>query len=278
MKSMKLYKNVLLALGAFVVTSRALTPADLQTLIDAGEKVTVIDIRTESFYQSGHIPNAINIPERVLERKNLPPLGRVVVYDQGVNVEHPEKAVELLNAKEGIQAERLEGGYAAWETAKGSTTQPPGFQAENLNYITYQNLEKIDSADLVLVDLRKPKEVDTGRLNRQGESITAAEPLTSLAKTFPGKTVVTSPFAVTSAAGESEGGLQRMSETPEPPPVMVLIDNGDGESEKMARILKANGVRRVIILAGGEEILKRGGESGLMRMGAGAQTVEGNDE
>ncbi|MBN2685187.1 MAG: hypothetical protein JXR40_07895 [Pontiellaceae bacterium] len=284
MKSTNLCRSALLALCLSSVTGYAITSSELRELMDADEAVTVIDIRSENFYSVGHIPNAINVPERVLEFKNLPPLGRVVVYDAGVGTEKIDKAVMLLNEKEGIAAEALDGGYAVWESASGTTTQPPGFQPEKLNYVTYQSLEEIDEPDLVLVDLRKADEVPTGRLTRQGEEIMESEPLTPLDEKFPGRAVVKSPFDIPAVAqsstGDTSGGLQRMAEEPQIPPVMVLIDSGDGSAEKTARILKANGVNRVIILAGGEEILKRDGKPGLMRMGAGAQTVtvEDNDE
>ncbi|MBN2161729.1 MAG: hypothetical protein JXR25_09080 [Pontiellaceae bacterium] len=265
------------ALG--VISSWAATPTGLKDLMDAGEPVTVIDIRPEGFYQSGHIPNAINIPARVLALKKLPPLGRVVVYDSGLGTEKINQAVQLLNEKSGIQAEALEGGYAAWEMARGSTTQPIGFTAEKPAYISYQDLTQLDAADAVLVDLRTAPEPEEGKLTRQGEPA-APEPLTSLSEVFPGRSVVTSPFDVSGVVNRpetGEGGLGRMADPP-PVPVMILIDNGDGAAEKTARILKANGIKRVVILAGGEEILKRRGAPGLMRMGMGAETVEVDDE
>ena len=43
----------------------------------------------------------------------------------------------------------------------------------------------------------------------------------------------------------------------------ILIDDGDGEAEKAARILKAAGIKRAAILTGGEQILRRGGSPGL---------------
>ncbi|MDX2441834.1 MAG: hypothetical protein QNK40_14965, partial [Desulfobacterales bacterium] len=44
----------------------------------------------------------------------------------------------------------------------------------------------------------------------------------------------------------------------------ILIDDGNGESEKMAQRLMANGVGRLAIMTGGELILKRKGRSGKM--------------
>lgn len=253
----------------------ALTPAELQVLVDSGATVTIIDIRTGSLYQMGHVPNAINVPEHVLARKNLPALGHVVVYGRGLGTEDIDLAVQLLNDKPGIQAEALDGGYAAWKTNRGTTTQQAGLQREQLNYITYQDLSGIQADDVVLVDLRKPPEAQSGGLTRQGEAAAPA-PLTSLAEKFPGRTVVQSPFEVSAVASRGSGGLSRQSA--QPVPVMVLIDSGDGEAEKTARILRANGISRVVILAGGEEILKRDGAAGLSRMGIGSQTVEDSHE
>jgi 3-mercaptopyruvate sulfurtransferase SseA len=43
----------------------------------------------------------------------------------------------------------------------------------------------------------------------------------------------------------------------------VLIDDGDGTAEEAAHRLKAAGIRRVVILAGGEEALRTEGRSEL---------------
>jgi methylmalonyl-CoA mutase cobalamin-binding subunit len=43
----------------------------------------------------------------------------------------------------------------------------------------------------------------------------------------------------------------------------VLIGDGEGEADKMAHRLKAAGIRRIIILAGGEKTLQRKGLPGL---------------
>ena len=250
----------------------AATPAELTALMAQGERITVVDIRSPGLFQAGHIPGAINVPERVLARKKLPPLGRVVVCGRGLGSEDIAKAVQLLNAKSGIQAEALEGGYAAWQTERGQTTQAAGFQPERLDYIAYADLSKINSPDVVLVDLRKPNKPVPGRLTRQGTTA-AAPPLTPLSEKFPGRSVVSSPLAVPAVAARTNGKTSRMG-TADPVPMMVLIDNGDGEAEKTARMLRANGIKRVVILAGGEHILARDGAPGLKRMGTKMQMVE----
>jgi rhodanese-related sulfurtransferase len=275
----RLRKNgMALAVCCIAAASWAATPAELQALLAQGEPLTLIDVREESMYRAGHIANAINVPYRVVARKNLPPLGRVVVYDRGLGGTDAAHAVRMLDEKPGIQAEVLEGGYAAWEANRGTTTRPAGFQPEKLDYIAYQDLSDLGASDVVLVDLRKPNVQTSGQLTRQGMTADAA-PLSALEEKFPGKAVVESPFDIPAVAARAGGekSLQRMSEA-EPVPVMVLIDSGDGEAEKTARILRANGIRRVVILAGGERIIERDGAPGLQRMGMGTQTVEEDDE
>ena len=49
--------------------------------------------------------------------------------------------------------------------------------------------------------------------------------------------------------------------------LVVLIDSVDGSSEAQARALKARGIRRYAILAGGELAIARKGRRGLARTG-----------
>jgi hypothetical protein len=52
-----------------------------------------------------------------------------------------------------------------------------------------------------------------------------------------------------------------------------LIDAGDGLAEKTAARLRAGGFSRVVILAGGETIIRRKGQAGLLRKGSGAGLI-----
>lgn len=258
-------------MGLLAAPAMALTAAELGALLDEKAPVTLIDVRDASLFQRGHIPNAINVPARVLPLKKLPPLGRVVVYGCGLGQEDMVTALQFLNEKPGIDAERLEGGYAAWEMDRGATTQSAGLhEGDNLNVISYQSLQDLHAEDgnVVLVDLRTPPP-----LARQGVASSENQPV-SLTEKFPGKPVVKSPFEVAGVPGS--GKLARQSD--KPLPLMVLIDDGDGKAQEMAQVLKANGVRRVVVLAGGERILERDGAAGLQRMGMGATEAEKNDE
>lgn len=247
------------------VSARAMTVEELQRKLAAQEKITVIDIRQTAMFQRGHVPGAINVPAALVPEKTLPPLGQVVVCAEGLGRDSAVAAVAALNLKPGITAEALAGGFAAWESALAATTIAKGLQPEEITYITYDQLKKNTGDNLVLVDLRRPKPALVGGLAAQG--MVANPPPTDLHKEFPNAQITRSPFDLPPArqsAGASPGG-----------PLLVLIDNGDGtDAQQTARVLKANGVRRAVILAGGESILARGGRSGLQRQGlaSGIQT------
>ena len=84
-----------------------MTVISLKNLLDQGASPTIVDIRSGSDYTQGHIPNAINIPAKIIPRKPLPPLGPVIVYGDGIQKGITMKALDALNAKAGIQAEML---------------------------------------------------------------------------------------------------------------------------------------------------------------------------
>jgi rhodanese-related sulfurtransferase len=230
-------------------TALALTPQQLKRDLDKRVPLTLIDVRSTDHFAIGHIPGAINIPAGLIAQKQLPPLGRVVVYDGGLGGDAAAKAVATLNAKPGIKAEVLDGGFAAWEAVGRQTTRGRGVEQEVLPMATYQQVKTNATDDLVLVDLRKA-----------AKSLNGA-PAKSLAAEFPNARVVSSPFGV---QPKNSGGAA---------PLIVLVDQGDGSAEQMARALRANGQTRFVILAGGDEIIQRQGEPGLKRSGTTVTTT-----
>lgn len=247
-----------LLLGA--LQTSAVQPAEIQRRLQAGEKLTFIDVRSTDFFQKGHIPGALNVPASLIGDKRLPKLGKVVLYDEGLGGSQAESVLPLINQKPGIQAEVLDGGLAGWTGAQGATTTAFGIAKEEIAMITYQKLKAASPDDLVLVDLRTaPTTSSPGR--KSGEP---AAPLTDLRAEFPGAPVTKSAFSVPSTRKSGTPGAGGT-------PLLVLVDNGDGTAEQTARALKANGVTRFVILAGGEQTLARQGQPGLQRLG---QTVE----
>ena len=242
---------------AVCLAAAAMTVPDLQTQLAAGAKITVVDVRGPALFAQAHIPGAINIPAEVCARKNLPPLGRVVVCGDGLGRDTTvtaDAAAAELGKKPGITAEVLEGGFSAWESAHGMTTRREGKRPEEFNYITYAQLKAAKAGDAVLVDLRKPAATAQPALAAAGNS--PSQPLTDLRLEFPGLSLAKS-LTETGASAKSGAG-----------PLVVLIDNADGAAEAAARALKGGGHKRYAILAGGELILARHGQAGLQRSSA----------
>ncbi|MFN7137926.1 MAG: rhodanese-like domain-containing protein [Limisphaerales bacterium] len=260
--------------GSF--TAWAISPAALQEQIAKGEKLTVIDIRPTAIFQQGHIPGAINVPAGLIETKNLPPLGRVVVCADGLGRQSADDAVTALNRKVGIQAEALDGGYSAWEMSRATTTKSGGMESETIHYITFDEVKHSKADDVVLVDLRKGQGAakdSAGRFANNPPTSKATNALSDLAKAFPNGRVTKSPF-------ELPQGRQAKGSNNGIAPLLVLIDDGDGSANEMARQLKAAGNTRVVVLAGGEEIVSRGGKPGSQRMGAShqGQSIQNNSK
>ncbi|MGZ8940256.1 MAG: rhodanese-like domain-containing protein [Limisphaerales bacterium] len=242
----------------YVKGEEAISAGEVMRRIDAGEKLTLIDVRPNTVFKAGHIPGAINVPAALAPQKQLPPLGEVVVYDGGLGVETAAQTAVALNEKPGINARVLEGGFASWESlGRSATTKGAGLKPEETPFITYSDLSKVQSDDVVLVDLRKePKQV---RQSADGGEVEAPESLTDLKKEF-GKVrgITRSPFDVPQSRQAATG-------TGSTKPLLVLIDNGDGTAQATARTLKANGITRYVILAGGEPMIARKGRPGSGR-------------
>ena len=263
---------------ALAIPGRAMTVSELQTQLKQGAKLVVIDIRTPIQYSREHIAGAINIPASLCENKNLPPMGKVVVYGDGLASDGAADAAAALGKKAGITAEVLQGGLAAWHSAQGVTTLRAGLQLDTGKYISYAQLQSADPADIVLIDLRtvvtnapptSPSKGNSATARTTASSTSAQSvrsskipdpsvSLTDLAAAFPGVTIAKSPFEIPSA--QVAGGQSAARN-----PLLVLIDSGDGSAQAMARTLKTNGSFRYVILAGGEAILARKGQSGLQR-------------
>jgi rhodanese-related sulfurtransferase len=90
---------------------------DLMARIKSGE-VTVLDVRPEDEFASGHLPGAINIPLQELKRRlaELPKGREVVAYCRGPYCVLSFEAVEVLRGK-GRKARRLEDGFPEWRAS-----------------------------------------------------------------------------------------------------------------------------------------------------------------
>ncbi len=95
----------------FLEGREGMVPVDRDALIKRVRKgtVTVLDVRPIEEYQAGHIPGAMSIPLKELERhlSELPHDQEIVAYCRGPYCVLAMEAVEILRAK-GFNAVRLE--------------------------------------------------------------------------------------------------------------------------------------------------------------------------
>lgn len=99
---------------------RQMTPVDRRQLLSrirAGE-VTVLDLRDESEFATGHIPGARSVPLAELRKtlRTIPRDQEVVAYCHGPYCVLSLEAVQLLNAR-GYRATRLDDGLVEWAAA-----------------------------------------------------------------------------------------------------------------------------------------------------------------
>jgi rhodanese-related sulfurtransferase/DNA-binding transcriptional ArsR family regulator len=103
------------------LTSRdAMDPIPAKELLNRARdgSVTVLDVRPAEEYAAGHLPGAINIPLKELEKNlsRLPTGQEIVAYCRGPYCVLAFEAVARLRAK-GFKAQRLEDGLPEWRLA-----------------------------------------------------------------------------------------------------------------------------------------------------------------
>lgn len=224
------------------LSAGAITVAQLQKEMAGKQKFTVIDIRDTKLFDQGHIPGAINIPASLCPLKRLPPLGQVVIYDDGLGFRGKaglNSAAAALSAKAGITVDILAGGFAAWESAQGLTTRV-----------------RHSPGNLQLPDLCGIGGCRSRRCCARGSAKAHASRPENLRRPYRPCEGVSRPRVTSGTPAQLDGA-----------PLVVLIDSVDGSAEAQARLLKVRGIRRYAILAGGELSIARKGRRGLARSG-----------
>lgn len=101
----------------FLEARQGLQPVDREELLSKvrDRAVTVLDVRPPEEYAAGHLPGALSVPLKELERHlaELPHDREIVAYCRGPYCVLAVEAVEILRAR-GFIAFRLEDGVADW--------------------------------------------------------------------------------------------------------------------------------------------------------------------
>jgi len=102
----------------FLEARQGLQPVDREQLLAKVRDgaVTVLDVRPPEEYRAGHLPGALSIPLKELERRlsELPCDREIVAYCRGPYCVLAVEAVEMLRAR-GFAAFRLEDGVPDWQ-------------------------------------------------------------------------------------------------------------------------------------------------------------------
>ncbi len=265
-----------LALLAVPCAMAEVSPAEIAERVVADSPPLLVDVRGNDDYRDGHIPGAINIPGEVLSSRSLPRDREIVLYGDGLGRVLAEDYAEGLRG--GRTARVLRGGLAAWESADLPVTGSRGMRRESVPGITYQRLLDAQASGVTLVDLRESEVSEGGGAVPLGAEDSGEETLTDLASVFPDADIVRPGGAASGQAvplsGAGEDAARPLSEVEPDEQLLVLIDRGDGKAEETARQLRASGNRRVVVLVGGETILRHKGRPGLERLSTPVSPVD----
>ncbi len=271
-----------LVLGCLAAAGRGFstTPADLAARLARNEALFLIDLRSATAYQAGHIPGAMNIPLGLLPYKPIPESQPVVVYGDGLGLIGDVQALAAIRAKQGARGEVLEGGYAAWLSETRLSTAKPGVGPEKLPGITYDQLVAAGKGDMVLVDLRpataEVRAASDSKPARVEATAAVPDPLMDFASKL-GVPVVAPNGALALGATAAPSGSPKVAGAPARAAaanpdgatsnrLLVLVADSDSAASEAARQLRASGQYRFTILIGGTESIRHEGRMGSARM------------
>jgi rhodanese-related sulfurtransferase len=267
--------------GALAATSAAaISPADLAARLARSENIMVIDVRSAIAYANGHIPGAMNMPLDLLPYKPLPAGRQVIVYGDGLGVVDEAQALAVIRAKQGINADLLEGGYISWLAETRISTVPPGVGPERLPGITYDQLMAAGKGDMVLVDLRTPESAAPAGSSKARQVAASAPDIVTAFAAKLGVPVVASNGSVETAVARAQSASVKTATAPARAAapaaggsssgrLLVLVADSDAAANEAARRLRASGQYRFTILIGGTETIRHEGRVGLERTDGG---------
>jgi rhodanese-related sulfurtransferase len=239
-----------------LAAAERVSAAQLADELESSETPTLVDVRKARDYERGHIPGAINLDLRDLRVRNLPPLGSVVVYGDGLGLQTGKEAAQIIAERTDWDVRVLAGGYTGWQTARGRTTEASGLHTEDFNRATYNQLLEADLSEAVLVDLGASGENGEG-----GASPVAFDDgaVADFARQLGVPRTRRDPFDLI------PGGSGASPASSGPGPALILVDANDGGAREAARRLRVRGYHRVLILIGGDEAVRFKGKTGKGR-------------
>lgn len=266
--------------------AEGMTATELQDKLREGESLALIDLRSSTLFEQGHVPGAMNMPVRGLNPRRLPSSRALVFYSDGLGRVDAQRAAEQVSEATGRgDVHWLRGGFAAWESAALQTTRQntseTGLVSDPVASITYHDMVESAGREMRVIDVRTPMDApaqggfglasDDAARGRQPTDLGALLPQASIERLEEKPNTEGGGFGLA-----SERAATRMKADPESE-LIVVIDDGDGSGADLVRALRSSGNRRVVLLAGGETILRHEGRPGLGRQSSGAYVIDGRD-
>lgn len=101
------------------------TAGELKAMIERGERVILIDVRTPQEHAEGHIPGSVLMPLNTLEGiESLPEDGQIILYCR--SGKRSQTARNILERKGFKGLRDLEGGINSWIKSGGESVSGPG--------------------------------------------------------------------------------------------------------------------------------------------------------
>jgi len=214
----------------------------------------LIDIRPTEAFVKGSIPGSINIPGPVLlEKKMNFRNGCILISDGIADKIDPAELAEKFR-QQGVSADYLYGGVAAWAEMKDATsTQGGGASIGRISRtLTFEDI-KNRKGGVCLVDLRSEAE----RIVPEGHQC----PVLGFCDLRRFHYCVDLPDFHKMGAGKSRELRAGTG------PLVVLVAGKETDSDQVLNRLRIEGHRRVALLLGGSDIIARDGRRGKKRVG-----------
>lgn len=94
--------------------------AELMEMLEAGDTLSLIDVRTPDEFKSGHIPGSVSVPLDILSLVDIASYKGIIVLCCASGV-RSVKARDILSSMS-VEAVDLKGGVKAWVGAGGRLT------------------------------------------------------------------------------------------------------------------------------------------------------------
>ncbi len=105
-------------------TKLSISLAELKLWLEAGRPLRIVDVRSRSEFEDGHVLDAVHFPIEEIENGKSPiSTEQIVVTVCTKGGGRSERAARLLRNQSGIEAYFLEGGTNGWMAAQDNLKQ-----------------------------------------------------------------------------------------------------------------------------------------------------------